>query len=135
DGARVAHCEPLARGASAVELAAGGAVEDGVADEVRVAGRRRRRGDRDPAAAHRLADAVVRLALEVELDAGREERAEALPGDAREARADAAGRRRGSEAAPDQPAEARADGAVAVAHAVRRLDERRAFERGRRVGC
>ena len=56
--------------------------------------------------AHRLADVVVRLADEIELDAGREERAEALAGRALEAGAHAARRRGGAELLGDRAARA-----------------------------
>src|SRR5438270_9006424 len=80
DRARVANGEALAGTAGAVELAARGAVEDGVADEHRLALVAVGRPDRDTAAAHRLADVVVRLARELERDSVAEERAEALTG-------------------------------------------------------
>ena len=78
DGARVANREALTCRACAEELAARRAVERGVADETRIAGVAGRRRDHDPAAAHRLADVVVRLADEIELDARGEKGAEAL---------------------------------------------------------
>ena len=75
-----------------------------------IAGGRR---DHDPAAAHRLADVVVRLADEIELDPGREEGAEALAGRALETGAYPALRRARPDLAGDRPAEPRADGAIA----------------------
>ena len=79
DGARVAHREPLAGGACAEQLAPGRPVQGRVPDEARVAGIVGWRRDHDSAAAHGLAHVVVRLSDEVELNPGREERAEALP--------------------------------------------------------
>src|SRR5262245_35696355 len=76
--AGVADREALPRRTGDVQLTAGGAVEDGVADEAGIADVTGRWGDRDPAAAHRLADVVVGVADERELDTRREERAEAL---------------------------------------------------------
>ena len=131
DGHRagVANGEALARGACAVELSTRRAVQRRVADEARIAGVVGRRGDHDAAAAHRLADAVVRLADEVELDPGGEERAEALSGGALEARAHAARRRRRACDASDCTAEPGSDRTIAVRDLMARLDERRALER------
>src|SRR5260221_219342 len=53
DHARVADGEALARAPGAEELAAGGAIEGGVPDEDGIARVVGRRGDDDPAAAHR----------------------------------------------------------------------------------
>src|SRR5581483_4771952 len=127
--ARVPHREPLARATGAEELAAGRAVQNGVPDQHGVAGVALGRADRDPAAAHPLADVVVRLADQVELDARGEERPEALPRRAREAHPDPARRRVDAEAPPDLAAEARSDGAVPGRDRVGGLDERRALER------
>src|SRR5947207_5010876 len=80
DGAGVAHRETLAYASRAEELAAGRAVENGVAEQHGVAGIVASRQDRDSPAPHPLADAVVRLADELELDAGAEAGGEALPG-------------------------------------------------------
>src|SRR5439155_9120978 len=107
------------------ELAAGRAVENGVAEEDGVAGVADRRPDDDPAAAHRLADVVVRLPRQLELDARGEERAEALAGGAGETGADAAGRRLPRERPSDLAAEPRADGSVAVPDLVRELEQAR----------
>src|SRR5262249_47515407 len=84
DGARVADGEALARSARDVELAPGRAVQPGVPGKTRLAGVSRRRRDRDPPPAHRLADVVVGVTHERELDAGSEEGAEALSGGALE---------------------------------------------------
>ena len=94
DRAGVANREALTRRARAEELSPRRAVERRVADEARIAGIVGRRGDHDATAAHRLADVVVRLADEVELDSRGEECAEALTGEALEAGAHAARRRR-----------------------------------------
>src|SRR3954452_24674809 len=106
DRSGVPDREPLARAPGAVELAARRAVQDGVPEQVRRSDRVRRRDDDDAPAAHALADAVVRLALQIELDAGREECAEALAGRAAEARANAARRGTRAEAGRDGSAEA-----------------------------
>src|SRR5207248_271798 len=75
------HAEALADASGDEELAARRAVADGVAGEhsigVRVA---RKRPDGDHTATHALADVVLRLAVERQLDARVEERAEALAG-------------------------------------------------------
>src|SRR5712692_578235 len=76
--ARVADGEALARRAGQEELAAGRAVEDRVAGKARVAAVVRGRTDHDAASAQALADVVVRLAVENELDARVQESPEAL---------------------------------------------------------
>ena len=121
--AGVPHGEALARGAGAVELAAGGAVEHRVAHEDGVAGVVLRRPDHDAPAAHALPHVVVRLADEPELDPGGEEGAEALAGDARERCPHATRWRSGAEAAPDLAAEPGADRAIGVGDRVPQLDE------------
>ena len=75
-----------------VELAARRAVQRRVADQDRARLVVRLRDDGDAAAAHALADAVVRLADELELHTCGEEGAEALAGRAVEACTHAAGR-------------------------------------------
>ena len=75
---RVADGEALARRAGEEELAASCPVENRVAGEARVAGVVGRRTDHDAAPAQALADVVVRLAVEDELDARRQEGTEAL---------------------------------------------------------
>src|SRR5690606_41069633 len=90
DRAGVAHREPLADGTGDEEPATRRPVQAGVAGEHRHVGRVVLRGpDGDEPAAHALADVVVRLAGEVQLDAVGEERAEALAG--RTGEADAGG--------------------------------------------
>ncbi len=97
---RVPHAEALAHTARDEELAAGGAVRDGVA---RQHGLRCAVGgewfDRDHAAAHALGDVVLGLAFEGELDAVLEKGAEALPGAAAEVAAVARRERRAHGAA------------------------------------
>ena len=132
--ARVPHREALPGRAGAEELAARRAVEDRVPEQDRLAGVASRRRDDDAPAGHRLADVVVRLADEAELDAGREERAEALARRALEAGADAAGGRDAADRLRDGAAEARADRAVRVRDLVRGLDEPRAADRGLALG-
>ncbi len=91
EGAGVPDTEPGPRRTGAVQLAAGGAVEDGVAHQHRVAGVVARRHDHDPAPVHALADVVVGLADQRQGDAVGEEGAEGLarlaqedgPGEAR----------------------------------------------------
>ena len=80
DGGRtgVANGEALARRACEEELAAGRPVENRVAGEAWFADVVGRRPDHDAASAQALADVVVRLAVENELDARRQEGAEAL---------------------------------------------------------
>src|SRR5579859_7887412 len=123
--ARVPYGESLACLSCAEELAAGGAVEHRVPEQDRGAGVVLRRAHDDPAAAHALADVVVRLADELELDASREEGAEALAGRALEPRAHASRRRAGAEAARHEPADPGADGAVVRADRIPRLDDAR----------
>ena len=84
--ARVAHAEALAGDAGGEDLAAGGAVEHGVADDGCSSGplERRRLGGwiDDAAAGHALADVVVGFADQPEGHALGQEGAEALAGDA-----------------------------------------------------
>jgi hypothetical protein len=122
DGTRVAHREALAGTARAIELSAGRSVEDGVAHEARFRCSPRGRRDDDATAAHALADVVVRLAFEVELDAGGEEGAEALAGRADEARAHPPGWRALRESPPDQATQPGADRPVGVRDAIGGLD-------------
>ena len=76
-----------------------------------------RRPDDDAATRQALADVVVRVALEPQRDAGREERAERLPGRADEREVDGAvGQALAAVAPGDLLAEHRAHGAVDVAH-------------------
>src|SRR5690606_14146059 len=80
--ARVTDTEALRRDAAEVRLAADRAVHHDVADEDVLLGCERavaRRVDDDASARQALADVVVGVALELELDALREEGAEALP--------------------------------------------------------
>src|SRR3990172_7187270 len=120
---RVAHRETLTRATGAVQLTAGRAIEDGVAEQAGVAGVTGGRSDQDPASAHRLPDVVVRFADEGELDAGCEEGAEALPGRALEAGTHAAVRSTRAGRPGDLTAEASADGAIRIGDRVARLDE------------
>ena len=79
----VAHAEAFARHAADVGLATGGAVKRHIADDDVVLGRESRAGRRehhDLAARKTLADVVVRIALERQAHARRDERAEALAG-------------------------------------------------------
>src|SRR5690606_24038068 len=83
--AAVAHAEALGRAAPEERAAGGRAVERDVADQHVVLGRESafaRRVDDQPAARQALADVVVAVAFELERDALREERAEALAGGA-----------------------------------------------------
>ncbi len=137
-GAGVAHAEALAGAARAVELAARGAVEAGVAHDRRVA-RDVARGDRrvqhQLAAGHALADVIVGIALEHELEAAGIPGPEALPGVAGEAHRD---RRRGhamvAVRARDRARHARADAAVAVGDGVVVLAARLRRDRRRKIG-
>src|SRR5205814_3981909 len=76
----------------------------------------------DAPAAPALADVVVGSSHQVELHAGRQERAEALPGPAREGHERAAGRRSLAELVADGPAEPGPDGSVGVVDLVGQLD-------------
>ena len=79
--AGIAHREALAGGAGGVQLAAGRAVQAGVAHDDGLARHEvgaRRRLQHDPAARHALADVVVRLALELQVQAAGVPDAEAL---------------------------------------------------------
>src|SRR5262249_13603565 len=93
DGERagVAHAEAFAGAAGRVEFAAGRAVQARIADDdgrvLIVAGVLRRAHD-DAAAGHALADAVVRLAVERDVQAARVPGAEALAGGAAQAQFD-----------------------------------------------
>src|ERR1700733_4275143 len=87
DGAGVAHGEALSRDARREELAAGRAIEAGIAhddgflgDELGVA----RMAQHEFAARHALADIVVGIALEVEVQAAGVPDAKTLPGAAQE---------------------------------------------------
>ena len=83
DGGRtgVANGKALARRACEEELAAGRPVENRVPGEAWFAVVVGRRPDHDSATAQALADVIVRLTVENELDARRQEGAEALPCD------------------------------------------------------
>ena len=84
-GARIAHAEALAGDAAEIGLAVDRAVHHRVADDDVVLGLRRARGiriDDDASAGQSLADIIVGRTLQLERDAAREERAEALAGDA-----------------------------------------------------
>src|SRR5262249_28959391 len=117
-GAAVAHRESLSGQPGGVELAAGGAVEHGVSDDDVLLRREACSGrgtHDDPAAGEALADVVVGVALELERDSRRQERAEALACRALEAYADAVVRKaRGAADAGDLPGEHRSDGAMSV---------------------
>src|SRR5207249_8059992 len=80
------------------------------------------RNDHDPSSAHPLADVVVSLADEVELDAAREERSEALPGLPAEVHERASRRGALSELVADRAAEPRPDGPVGIVDLVGKLD-------------
>src|SRR5262249_58749303 len=114
-------------------VAAGRAVEEGVADQDWIAQVVLRRAPDDAAAAHALADVVVGLALESQLHAGRQEGAQALARRARQLRAHTSGRRLCAEAAADLAPEPASDRAVAVRDLVPDLDEARLLERRRRL--
>ena len=112
--ARVPHGEPLARPSGDEQLAARRAVQHGVPGEPRIAGVVGRSGDRDPAAAHPLADVVVGLPRQAQLDAVRQERTERLPRRPVETRADGPGRGSHAERPADRSAQPGPDGAIAV---------------------
>src|SRR4029077_729061 len=90
------------------------------------------RADDDAAAAHALADIVVRFADELELDAGGEEGPEALPGAALEARPHSPGWHAGAEPLRDEPTEARPDRSIVGADRIQGLDDARSLERRQR---
>ncbi len=135
--ARVAHGEALARAARGVELAAGRAVQTGVADDRRFVARKTRASRRthdDAAAGHALADAVVRFAVEHDVHAACVPRAEALTRGAGQAQRDRI-RRHALIAvlARDLTGNARADRAVGVDDRVVELAARSVFDRRFRV--
>ena len=81
------------------------------------------RANREDAAGEALADEVVGFAREVEGEAGREERAEGLPGDAGEVHRDrVVGEPRAADARQKRGRKLRADGAVGVANGAREAD-------------
>ncbi len=92
-GAGIAHGEALAGLTGDEQLSAGGTVEAGVAGQHRVAGVAGGRADRGHATAQDLADIVVGLSCQVEVNAVDPEGAEALPG--RAGQADPGGASRG----------------------------------------
>ena len=116
--ARVPHGEPLAGEPAEERLAPRRAVEDGVADDhVLLGGEGRALGrpDRDRPAGEALAGVVVRVAAERQLDAGREPRAERLPGRAAQREPDRPlGQPLGAAGDRDRVREEPADGAVHV---------------------
>ena len=105
------------------QLAARRAVEHRVPGEAADRPRRPRRGDHDPAAAHPLADVVVGLTHQSELDAVRQERAERLPRGAMEVHAGGSGWRGRAEGFADRPTEPRSDGAIDVGDGEIELDD------------
>src|SRR6202521_2071494 len=123
DRARIAHREALTGKSCGVQLPAGSAIQAGVAHDDRVLrqeARAARVAQHDPAGRHALADVVVGIAFQVQVEAAGIPYAEALPGVA----AAAHGERRILHAvvapAPRNLArQARADGAVEVAEVIR----------------
>ncbi len=118
----IAHREALARGAGGKQLAAGGAVQAGVAHDgalARLEAAVGRRVDHQLAARHALADVVVGVALEIELQPAHVPHAEALPRRALHAdRQRVGGHAEVAVAARDLTREPCADGAVIVPHLV-----------------
>src|SRR5262249_56158395 len=97
--AAVAHAEALAGDAADVGLTAGRSIERDVADDDVVLGHegaRARREHGELAAPEPLTPVVVGVAIQREGDAARHERAEALPGRAREVDAEHGARRPGA---------------------------------------
>ena len=135
DGRRpgVADAEAFACPAGHEELAARGAVEAGVADEEGIPGVVLGGDDDDPPAAHPLADVVVRLADEPEVDALREEGPEALARLAGEVDVDLAGGRRRAVHVGDGPAEAGPHRPVGVVDVIRQRDLLAAHDRPKGV--
>ncbi len=132
--ARQAHREALAGDAAQERLAAGGAVEHGVADDDvlgRLAAEVDARPDRQTAARQALAGVVVGIADQVDRDAGGEEGAEALPAGAFHLDEDGVVGQ-ALRMAPDQLAgEHRADRAVDVSRLLQDLHLLAALERRR----
>ena len=132
--ARQAHREALARDAAQERLAAGRAVEHGVADDDvlrRVAAEVDARPDRETAARQSLAGVVVGVADQIDRDALGEERAEALPAGAFHLDEDGVVGQP-SRMAPDQLArEHRADRAIDVSDVLEQLHLLAALERRR----
>ncbi len=130
--ARQAHREALAGDAAEEGLAAGRAVQHGVADDDvlgRVAAEVDARPDREPAAREALAGVVVGVADQVDRDALGEERAEALAAGALHLDEDRVVGQ-ALRVAPDKLArEHRADRAVDVAHLLDQLHLLAALER------
>src|SRR5690606_10203547 len=88
---RVAHREALARRTCGEQLAAGGAIQTGVADDRRLLTLERTarwRNDNQLAAGHALAHIVVGITFQVQMQTTRVPHPEALPGSALEAEAD-----------------------------------------------
>src|SRR5204862_8296230 len=117
--ARIAHREALAGEAGGVQLPAGGAVQAGVAHDDRVLrheARAARVAQHDPAGRHALADVVVGIAFQVQVEAAGVPDPEALPGVAAAAHAERRILHAVVAPAPrDLTRDARADGAVEVA--------------------
>ena len=134
--AGVAHAEALAGHAAEERLAVDRAVQHGVADDDVLVGAAAEvvgRPHDDAPARQSLADVVVGLADQIERDAARQERAEALPGGAGELHVDrVVGQALVAVAARDLARQHRADRAVDVAD---RQDERRPSRRARAPGA
>ena len=120
-GAGIAHREAFAGAAGREQLAAGGAVQAGVAEDRRVL-RSEQAADgwlqHDAPAGHALADVVIGFATQVQVQAAGVERAEALAGAAGQAHVDGPRLHPGvAVGAGDAAGQARADAAVGVADA------------------
>ena len=118
-GAGVAHREALAGAAGGEQLAAGGAVQAGVAHDWRVrgdAGGSAGRAQHQASAGHALADVIVGITLQLQVQAAGVPGTEALPGHAGEAGQDRRVSHAGVAVHPgDFAGNPRADAAVAVA--------------------
>ena len=135
DGQRagVARGEPLPHPAAQVDLAGGGAEQQGVAGDHVVLGQEQHvvgRPDDDAATRKALADIVVGVADQLEGDTGRQERADGLARRAGERDVDGVvGQALRAVAAGDLGAEQGADGAVDVAHGQFESHRMRVLER------
>ena len=131
--AGVADAEALAGAAVREELTARRTIHHGVAEDAVLVGLELRAGarlDHDLAAAHHLADVVIRLAGEDEAHAGREKRTEALARAALELELDGAlGQARIAVLVADFAGDLRANGAIRVVDLVFEADRLRVVDR------
>ena len=137
-GAGVAHCEAFAGHTGCVQCAAGGAVQAGVADDrrfTRFVARGLRRLDDDAATGHALADVVVGVAFDFEVQATGIPHAQALARCALELDRDRAiGHAEVAPATRDLAGQARTDRAMPIADRVMEDAAGLVFDRRQAVG-